>query len=267
MNPLHTFATQFYHAFYNHEWRVEMGFDLSELSILDAYEVQRLVAEERIQLGEKVVGYKVGCTSTAIQTQFGLKEPICGRLFAPHVQEEGICLDWSAYVNCAIEPEMAIRIGRDIPRGDISDQELLDSIEYVSPGIEIHNFKFWQGEPSLEELICSGGIHAGLIIGKSKVSPDTLLFNDEAFSVYKDSELIASSPASEIMGGPLLSLRWLVNFLASRGDCLKKGAWVIPGSPTELIPIDHDTELKVAIEGVGEVVTRFQKNVASQVLR
>ena len=253
MNLLHSIADQFYYAFYKNEWRGENDSEISGLSILDAYEVQRLVAEKRIQSGEKVVGYKVGCTSTAIQTQFGLNEPICGRLFDPHVQEEGIRIDWSSYANCAIEPEMVIRIGRDICRGDLSDKELLDSIEYVSPGVEIHNFKFWQGKPSLQELICSGGIHAGLIIGKSKVSPDTLLFSDEAFSVYKDRELIASSPASEIMGGPLLSLRWLVNFLASRGDCLKKNSWVIPGSPTELIEIDQDTELKVAIERVGEV--------------
>lgn len=264
MNSLPTLAAQFYHAFYKREWRGENNSDLSELSILDAYEVQRLVAEERIQSGEKVVGYKVGCTSNAIQAQFGLNEPICGRLFKPYVQEEGTRLDWSSYANCAIEPEMAIRIGRDIPGGDISDQELLDSIEYVSPGIEIHNFKFWQGKPSLQELICSGGIHAGLIIGKSKVSPDTLRFSDEVFSVYKDSDLIASSPASEIMGGPLLSLRWLVNFLASRGDCLKKNSWVIPGSPTELIEIDQDTELKVAIERVGEVITLFQETVANK---
>jgi len=258
MNPLSHIADLFYHAFYENEWRDENGSDLSELSILDAYEVQRLVAERRIQRGEKVVGYKVGCTSTAIQTQFGLNEPICGRLFAPHVQEEGVRLDWSSYANCAIEPEMVLRIGRDLDGGDLSDEELLDSIEYVSPGIEIHHFKFWQGKPSLQELVCSGGIHAGLVVGKRKVSPRSLQFSDEVFSVFKDSEWIASSPASEIMGGPLLSLRWLVNFLASRGDCLKKGSWVIPGSPTELIGINQDTELKVAIEGVGEVVTLFQ---------
>ncbi len=112
MNLLDNFAAQFYHAFYNNEWLGGTGSKLSELSMKDAYEVQRLVAEKRVQAGEEVVGYKVGCTSTAIQTQFGLNEPICGRLFAPHVQDEGVTLDWSAYANCAIEPEMVIKIGR-----------------------------------------------------------------------------------------------------------------------------------------------------------
>lgn len=140
MNTLNSIADDFYHAFYENNWKGRH--DISSLSISEAYEVQGLVAERRVKAGERVVGYKVGCTSTAIQTQFGLNEPICGRLFIPHVQDEGLGLDWSSYANCAIEPEMVLKIGRDISRGDLPDKELLDCIEYVSPGIEIHNFTF-----------------------------------------------------------------------------------------------------------------------------
>ena len=259
MKPLDSLAAQFYHAFYEKEWPGGNGPGLSTLSINEAYEVQRLVADLRVQSGERVVGYKVGCTSRAIRTQFGLSEPICGRLFHPHVQEEGIHLDWSAYAHCAVEPEMVMRMGRDLRGRDLSDQDLLDSIEYVSPGIEIHHFTFWHGKPTLQELICSGGIHAGLIVGKEKVSPDHLRFGDALFSVYKDHDLVTSAPATEIMGGPLDALRWLVSFLAARGDYLKKDSWVIPGSPTALVEVDQDTELKVVIEQVGQVVAHFRK--------
>lgn len=263
MNSLRSIADQFYHAFYEKRWRGDNDYAISGLTLSDAYEVQRLVAERRAQSGERVVGYKVGCTSAAIQTQFGLKEPICGRLFAPYVQEEGIRLDWSSYANCAIEPEMVIRIGRDLSGSDIADEELIDAIEYVSPGIELHNYTFWNGKPTLQELICSGGIHAGVVIGKNKVSPRNLSFRNELFSVYMDNVSITSASASEIMGGPLHSLRWLAGFLSKRGDCLKEGSWVIPGSPTELVEINRDTELKVTIERVGEVVAQFQSEQAS----
>ena len=251
-------AEQFYHAFYEKEWPGEPAPDFRKLTVADSYEVQGLVAELRIQSGERVVGYKVDCTSPAIQTQFGFGEPICARLFAPHVQSEGSQLNWRSYLNCAIEPEMVIRIGRDIPSGELSDQELIESIEFVSPGIELHNFKFWQQPPSIQELICSGGILAGLIVGQSRVDPRLLSFSDERFSVYKNDELIAEEPASEIMGGPLRSLKWLAGFLSARGDCLLKDSWVIPGSPTELIPVAKDTDLKVSIERVGDVYARFQ---------
>ncbi len=256
MKSLNSIAVQFYDVFQENVWSGNIP-ELSELSISDAYQVQALVAEQRIQAGEKVVGYKVGCTSRAIRAQFGLAEPISGRLFDLQTKAEGVCLDWTAYANCAIEPEMVIKIGNDIIGEDLSNEALVKSIEYVSPGIEIHNFTFWLGEPTMQELICTGGIHAGLVIGADRVSPKELLFCDEVFSVFKDNNIITSAPASEIMGGPLDSLRWLAGFLRANGDYLRKGSLVIPGSPTELVEIDQDTELKVMIENVGEVVARF----------
>ena len=47
----------------------------------------------------------------------------------------------------------------------------MEAIECVSPGIEVHNYKFWFGKPTLQELVASNGIHAGLVIGTEKVRP------------------------------------------------------------------------------------------------
>ena len=128
----------------------------------------------------------------------------------------------------------------------------------MSPGIEIHNFKFWCSPPSSPELICSGGIHAGLVIGNKKVSPRKMSFQNEVFRVYKDETIITEAPASEIMGGPLHSLRWLVRFLTQREMSLKRGSFVIPGSPVELVPISTDTELKVEIDLLDNLTTKFK---------
>ena len=211
----------------------------------------------RVDCGETVVGYKVGCTSPAIRAQFGLSEPIRARLWHPYIYEEGVELDWADYVGCAIEPEMVIKIGKDLEGEALSDDELIDAIEDISPGIEIHNFRFWFTPPTSQELIASGGIHAGLVIGERKVSPGDLSFEKEMFSVFKDGELITKAQASEIMGGPLESLRWLVSSLKKKGNRLEKGSLVIPGSPVELVEITRDTHLEIEIEGVGRVTNDF----------
>jgi 2-keto-4-pentenoate hydratase len=155
-------------------------------------------------------------------------------------------------------------IGADLYGEDLSDEELIGSIEYVSASVELHDYTFWQGAPSVQELICSGGIHAGLVVGREKVPATALTFAEELFSVYKNDRLVASSPASEIMGGPLESLRWLVGFLSTRGDYLQAGCLVIPGSPTELIEISQDTEIKVEIERVGELTIPFRSPFKTQ---
>ena len=33
------------------------------------------------------------------------------------------------------------------------------AIDFVAPGIEIHNYRFWFGDPTIQELIASNGIH------------------------------------------------------------------------------------------------------------
>ena len=255
---LDSIATDFYHAFYSKDWLGDEA-AVTNLTMDEAYDVQDLVKEKRIKSGERVAGYKVGCTSEAIRSQFGLDEPIHANLFHPHILTEKATIDWSEYINCAIEPEMVLKIGKDLTGTNLPDEELINSIDYVSPGIELHEYTFWIKPPTIQELICSGGIHKGLIVGDQKVAPDDLVFKDEIFSVYQDKSLVTSAPATEIMGGPLHSLRWLVNYLTNRGVDLKKGSLVIPGSPVELLTIDQDTTVEVLIGNVGEVTTFFEK--------
>lgn len=260
MKAIDSLANKFYDAFYKRKWTGELEPPVSELSIREAYKVQDLVTQMRIHRGEEVVGFKVGCTSEAIRSQLGLKEPINGRLFKPHVHEEGVELNWKNYGHCAIEPEMVLKIGMDLSGEGLSDDQLTDAIEYVSPGIEIHNLTFWFTPPTSQELICSGGIHAGLIVGGAQISPKELTFKNELFSVYKNGVMTTEGPASEVMGGPLQSLRWLINFLTKKGSCLKKGSFVIPGSPVELVSIECDTELRIEIDRIGALVTHFKEN-------
>lgn len=258
MNTLESIASCFYHSFYRKEWHGEEDL-VRNLSIQEAYEVQDLVTKRRIESGEHVAGFKVGCTSNSIRKQFGLSEPIYARLFYPHVGNNQVNVNWSHYINCAIEPEMVLKIGKTLEGKNLSGEELINAIDYVSPGIEIHEYNFWVNPPTIQELICSGGIHAGLIIGNQRVSPEDLQFEDEKFTVYNNNSFIISAPASEIMGGPLHSLRWLVNSLTDKGLSLEKGNLVIPGSPVELVNIDQDTELKVVIDNVGSITANFEK--------
>lgn len=259
-DPLDILANKFVHAFYQRVWDGDPIPPITNLSIAEAYQVQDLVADLRVQRGEEIVGFKVGCTSDAIRAQFGLTDPISGYLFKPHIFDGGSVIDWTKFAGCAIEPELVMMIGEDLSGFDLSDDHLINAIETISPGIELHNYRFWFGQASIQELICSGGIHAGLIIGNSTFSPNSISYKDELFSVYKDEKLITEAPAREIMGGPIHSLRWLVNSLTRRGSRLKKGSYVIPGSPVELVRIEKNCELRVQVESLGSVLAHFKSD-------
>jgi 2-keto-4-pentenoate hydratase len=231
---------------------------IQQLSLADAYRVQQAVIALRIGNGERVVGYKVGCTSRAIRDQFRLTQPICGRLIEPHVYFGDQTLQCADFSNCALEPEFVFCIGKEIRDDQLDDASLLQAIDHVSPGLEVHNYRFWFGDPSSQELIASNGIHACLVVGDNKVKAKEINLNGAEVALLVNHKLMVNGKGEEIMdGGPLLSLRWLIGHLAERGEYLRPGSLVIPGSPVKLISVGPGDIAQARISGVGYVEARF----------
>jgi 2-keto-4-pentenoate hydratase len=258
MTHLDNIAEAFLEIHLSKRLALRCSFDMASLPIEDAYEVQRRVIAARVARGEQVVGYKVGCTSRAIRCQFGLAEPICGQVMAPHVFHGNTVLNWNDYVCCAVEPEFVFMIGKDLPDEVEDDQQLVDAIESVSPGIEVHNYKFWFGKPTLQELVASNGIHAGLVVGTERIRPVGLDFETEGVGLFKNGELAASGIGAEILGGPLKSLRWLANHLLRRGEHLRAGQIVIPGSAVELVAVEPGDRVAARFTHIGKVEAEFR---------
>ncbi len=254
---LERFADAFLACYDNPEAPPPSGVHPSQITVQQAYQIQRLVLQRREARGERPVGYKVGCTSHGVRTQFGLSEPICGRLMAPHVEFGHITVDYGAYDHCAVEPEFALRIARDITAPVEDPHTLIAAIEYVSPSVELHNYRFRFGEPTLQELIASNGIHAGLVIGPQQTAADAFDWDQERIGLLVDGELVAEGVGADILGGPLRSLRWLANILLSWGEALRAGDWVIPGSAVPLIRVQRGQQVEARFAHVGAARVRF----------
>jgi len=245
-------------AFENKQGPDDPGLDVGQISLPEAYEIQKMFIDARLAKGEEVVGYKVGCTSRAIREQFGLTEPICGRLMAPHLYHGDVALSWHRFCRCAVEPELVLVMGRDLTDEVAEDEDLLGAIDCVSPGIEVHNYTFWFGHPTQQELIASNGIHACLVVGDQKTRPGGFDWTMEGVGLFVNGELATSGIGAETMGGPLKSLRWLVNHLVRGGDGLRAGQLVIPGSAVELTMVEPNDRVAARFTNVGRVEAVFQ---------
>jgi 2-keto-4-pentenoate hydratase len=131
-------------------------------------------------------------------------------------------------------------------------------VDWVSPGIEAHNYTFRAGHPTLQELIASNGIHACLVVGDQKTRPDVFDWNMEGVGLFVDDELACSGIGAEIMGGPSKSLRWFVNHLVRRGEGLRAGQLVIPGSAVELTTVEQNDRVAARFTTVGNVQAAFE---------
>lgn len=234
---LDLFAAEMYDLFREHRLTRRHEVPITELTIADAYDVQDRVIERRRADGETPVGWKVGCTSRAVQRQFGLDTPVAARLMAPSVFESGAVLSVDDFHGCAIESEFVLRIGTDIDPARLTDDDLLASIASVTAGIELHHYTFVHGAPTAQELIASNAIHAGVVLAEHDHAPvDDLEL--EGVGAWVDGVLVESAIAAEILGaGPLASLRWLARHLDGRGRQVRAGDLVLPGSAVGLVRV------------------------------
>lgn len=212
------------------------------IDIASAYELQDAITKIRVETGERIIGYKVGCTGPGTKAQFGMAGPIRGTLFSDEALSNGAFINPNKFCELAIEGEMAIKIGGGL------------EIETVFPVIELHNFLFRAEKKTLSELIANNGINAGIVL------PDDNWQNSKKY-INKKARLTLSINGSKIGdnglwpndAGPEASLSWLKNNLKKSGIELVAGDIVLAGTALGLYPVKDGDEIKVHIDGIPAV--------------
>lgn len=207
------------------------------LSLDEAYALQDAVRALRLAAGDRVIGYKVGCTGPGTTAQFGVAGPIRGCLFASEVRGAGDLLPATDFDQLAIEGEMALRIGA---AGEIAA---------AFPVIELHNFVFRAARKTLVELIANNGLNAGIVVPDSSWrSSRRYVMQDATLSVRINGRLRGSGGLWPLPGGPTASLEWLGQHLADAGVGLRPGEIVLAGTPLGLYPVAAGDHVAVCID-------------------
>jgi 2-keto-4-pentenoate hydratase len=208
------------------------------LGLSDAYELQDAVATLRVSAGDRLIGYKVGCTGAGTVQQFGMEGPIRGCLFESELRQRGCTVIGNEFANLAIEGEMAVRIGAE------------GTIAAVFPVIELHHFVFRGTRKTLPELVANNGLNGGVILpgGDWLLSRDYIEPPGE-LSVWINDRLIASGELWPMRGDVHASLGWLREHLAKKDRMLLPEQIVLAGTPLGLYPVRAGDRIIVRVDG------------------
>ena len=213
------------------------------LDLPQAYDLQQAVSTLRVAAGDRVIGYKVGCTGPGTVAQFGIEGPIRGYLYESEIRHTGDELDMAAFAHLAIEGEMALRIGDD------------GQIAAAFPVIELHHFVFRAPCKTLAELVANNGLNAGIVLPEEAwLSSRTYLAKDALLSVRVNGSVLGSGDLWPLPGGPVASLGWLRRHLAEFTLTLVPGQIVLAGTPLDLYPVKSGDHIAVFIDD--ELVTQ-----------
>lgn len=221
------------------------------LNVAQGYELQSAVAQLRRRRGERIIGYKVGCTSATIRAQLGIDHCVMGRLYDSEKHPSGAVLSRSKYANLAIEGELAVELSRDPAENDLSGVEVPPCVARVIPVIELHHHALRGEQPSAGELIAHNAIHAGFAAGCGVSRKDAR--GDPSLAIFADDRLLDECKGSTLIQTISSSLKWLMEIVRDRGDRLSAGQVILTGSIPSLIPISEDCRIRVDAPPFGDV--------------
>jgi 2-keto-4-pentenoate hydratase len=202
-----------------------------EFGIDEAYRIQGALAKEVSKDLGPVVGYKVAYASKAAQEQFGVDEPASGPFFLLQRVPSRSRLEAGAFMEIVLETEIAFTIGKRIDKPVKDVGEIKDYVKWVHTAFDIGDYRFVKGQtkPTPADMIASGvGAHF-FVLGPG-VRPGKVDVDAVNLVLARNGEVVASSPATNVMGSPWNALVWCANHIVKLGGTLEPGMVVVSGT-------------------------------------
>jgi 2-oxo-3-hexenedioate decarboxylase len=212
----------------------------------DAYRVTAIVRGERERRGERPVGRKIGFTNRTIWPEYDVYAPMWGYIYDRTVFDlatDGAAFPLSGLAEPRIEPEIVFGLAH-APAPGMSAHALLGCVGWVAHGVELVQSIFPDWKFVAADTIAAYGLHGALLIGaRHPIAPRIADWERELSSfeidLYRNGQLADRGRAANVLDGPVLALRHLVDLLASdtANPSLAAGEIVTTGTLTRAFPV------------------------------
>lgn len=234
-----------------------------DLVLDDAYAVQTINIDRRIDAGERVVGRKVGLTSRPMQELLGVDEPDFGVLTEQMVVEDGDLIDLARLVQPRVEAEMAFVMERDLAGPGVTTGGALAAIAGVLPAVEIVDSRVADWKIKLVDTVADNASSGLLVMGGRMSKVDDLDLRLLGVAVSRGGELLDTGAGAAVLGNPARCVAWLANKLGAFGAGLKAGDIVLPGSPHKMVTVAPGDVFRAEFAHLGAVTVRFSGSSAT----
>jgi 2-oxo-hept-3-ene-1,7-dioate hydratase len=206
-----------------------------DMTIEDAYDVQRRWAAARMAEGARLVGRKIGLTSRAMQQASKITEPDYGVILDDKLYRDGASIAANSFIKPRLETELAFIMSVDLNGSGCQVHDVLRATEFVTPALEIIDYRT-EVPRAIVDTIADNAAYAAIVLGGRPVRPFDINLRWVGATLSKNGVIEETGLSAGVMGHPAAGIAWLVNKLAAVKDGLKKGDIVLAGSFTR--PID-----------------------------
>jgi 2-keto-4-pentenoate hydratase len=228
-----------------------------QLTIDDAYAIQRVNTERRLADGRRLVGCKIGLTSVAVQKQLGVDRPDFGMLFDDMGYGDGEPIPASILTQPKIEAEVAFQIGRDITVPNPGQLDVLNAIEYALPALEIVGSRIANWNIRITDTIADNASSSAYVIGNSPRKLSEFDLRLCGMVMERRGDPVSVGAGAACLGNPINAVVWLARTMAALGTPLKAGDLVLSGALGPMVAVTPGDIFETRINGLGSVRAVF----------
>ena len=219
---------------------------------------QFVLRRQRLDGGDRPLGWKVGFGAPALLKQFNISGPLVGFLTQNARIADGGSVSLAGWTKPVAEPEVAVHIGRDLAAG-ADRNTAAAAIAGISPAIELADL---YEPPEDPERILGHDIYQRhvVIAGTSPARAGAAADGLTCRIIRRGGEFARTTDPQANTGAWVDIVRHVADVLAAFGERLRAGEIIMTGSVVPPLAIEPDEDgLAFALDPVGTISVKFSK--------
>ncbi|MCA4758991.1 2-oxo-hepta-3-ene-1,7-dioic acid hydratase [Mycobacterium sp. SMC-2] len=232
-------ARRLYAAEQNRKPIRQLSLEFPDMTVEDAYAVQRALVGLKVADGRVIRGRKIGLTSKVMQRAASIDEPDYGAIFDDMFIEDGGHVALGRFIRPRIEVELAFVLGETLRGPGVTLFDVLRATEFVTPALEILDARVQMSDPetghlrTIVDTIADNAANAGLVLGGRVFRPLDVDLRWVAALLLRNGTIEESGVAAAVLNHPGNGVAWLANRLAPHDVSLQNGDVILSGSFTK----------------------------------
>ena len=233
------------------------------MTLDDAYAVQRACVDRKIATGRRVIGYKIGLTSRAMQSAMHINEPDYGVLLDDMVFADGAQIDAARLCDPRIEVELAFVLKHRLVGTQLNVCDVLNATDYVVPALELIAARSFRVHPQtgytrkIHDTIADNAASAGILMGGRPIRPDQMDLRWIGALCYRNGVLEETGLAAGVLNHPANGICWVAKRFAAHGIALEPGQIILSGSFTRPVTVVAGDTIHADFGPLGGISCRF----------
>ena len=207
-----------------------------DMTLDDAYAVQAALVARKKAEGRKVIGWKIGLTSRAMQQALNITTPDSGVLLDDMLFPDGATVPRGRFIQPRIEAEIAFVMKAPLQGRHVTREDVLAATDHVAPSLEILDTRILRADPAsgktriITDTISDNAANAGIVLGRERHKVDAFDLRWVGAIVQRDGVVEETGLGAGVLNDPVTGILWLVHRLADYGMGIAAGEILLSGS-------------------------------------